>query len=205
MLITPWSPHLKLPGRPHKESLCFAQIHLDCNSHNHTEPEVRVTQLGDAEQRTQRELQEFRGDIQPGPSSSCAAADTSLHIPDPQTPKPARQLSPAQREDSTPKRQRPAEVNTVLAITRPYSGMHCAHGRSESPSICTNFWCGGGGRRTAIATSSLDTVGIKTTTGRITQKRKLWQEELTNSQFRCIFCGNPTTYDFARTSHDRCT
>ena len=39
-----------------------------------------------------------------------------MQIPDPQTPKPARPLSPAEREDSIPKRQRPAEVNTVLAI-----------------------------------------------------------------------------------------
>ena len=34
-----------------------------------------------------------------------------MQIPDPQIPKPARPLSPAER-----KRQRPAEVNTVLAI-----------------------------------------------------------------------------------------
>ena len=37
-------------------------------------------------------------------------------IPGPQIPKPARPLSSAEREDSIPKRQRPAEVNTVLAI-----------------------------------------------------------------------------------------
>ena len=35
---------------------------------------------------------------------------------DPQTPKPARPLSPGEGEDSIPKRQRPAEVNTVMAI-----------------------------------------------------------------------------------------
>ena len=38
-----------------------------------------------------------------------------MQIPDPQIPKPARLLSPAEREDSIPKHQRPAEVNTVLA------------------------------------------------------------------------------------------
>ena len=38
-------------------------------------------------------------------------------IPGPQIPKPARPLSPAEREDSIPKRQRPTEeVNTVLAF-----------------------------------------------------------------------------------------
>ena len=37
-------------------------------------------------------------------------------IPGPQIPKPARPLSPAEREDSIPKRQRPSEVNTVPAL-----------------------------------------------------------------------------------------
>ena len=39
-----------------------------------------------------------------------------MQIPDPKIPNPARPLSPAESEDSIPKRQRPAEVNTVLAI-----------------------------------------------------------------------------------------
>ena len=39
-----------------------------------------------------------------------------MQIPDPQRPKPGRPLSPAEREDSIQKRQRPAEVNTELAI-----------------------------------------------------------------------------------------
>ena len=39
-----------------------------------------------------------------------------MQILDPQIPKLARPLSPAEREDSVQKRQRPTEVNTVLAI-----------------------------------------------------------------------------------------
>ena len=39
-----------------------------------------------------------------------------MQIPDPQLPKPARPLSPAESEDSIQKRQRPTEVNTVLAL-----------------------------------------------------------------------------------------
>ena len=39
-----------------------------------------------------------------------------MQIPDPQIPKLARPSFPAEREDSIPKRHRPAEVNTVLAI-----------------------------------------------------------------------------------------
>ena len=48
-------------------------------------------------------------------SSSSAVADTSVQILDSQIPKLAPPLSPAEREDSIQKRQRPAEVNTVLA------------------------------------------------------------------------------------------
>ena len=72
-----------------------------------------VTLLGDAEQSTKRQRQEEirRENSQPGPSasSSCCAADTSTHVPDQQVPKSARQLSPAEREDSIQKRQRPGE------------------------------------------------------------------------------------------------
>ena len=39
-----------------------------------------------------------------------------MQVPDPQIPKLARPLSPAEREDSIQKRQRPAEMNTVLAM-----------------------------------------------------------------------------------------
>ena len=76
-----------------------------------------MTKLGDAEQSTKRQRQDvtFR-EPQQTSSSSGTVADTSMQIPDPQTPKLARPLSPAEREDSIPKFQRPAEVNTVLAI-----------------------------------------------------------------------------------------
>ena len=44
------------------------------------------------------------------------ATNSSMVIPGPQIPKPARPLSPAEREDSIPKRHGPTEVNTVLAL-----------------------------------------------------------------------------------------
>ena len=76
-----------------------------------------MTLPGDAERSTKRPRQEIpREQSQPAASSSCATADTSLQIPDPQTPKPARRLSPAEREGSIQKRQSPAEANTVLTI-----------------------------------------------------------------------------------------
>ena len=46
-----------------------------------------------------------------------------MQITDPQIPKPARPLSPAERADSVPNRQRPAEVNTVLAFAGGDSGI----------------------------------------------------------------------------------
>ena len=44
-----------------------------------------------------------------------------MQIADPQTPKLARPFSPADREDSIPKRQIPAEVNTLPAIAGAYN------------------------------------------------------------------------------------
>ena len=49
-----------------------------------------------------------------------------MQIPDPQIPNPARPLSPAEREDSIEKRQRPAEVSTVLTIAGAHSGNEIA-------------------------------------------------------------------------------
>ena len=80
-----------------------------------------VTLLGDAQQSTKRQRQE---EIPRETTSattisfffSCAV-DTPMHVLDPQMPKPARQLSPAEGEDSIPKRQKPAEVNTVWMIS----------------------------------------------------------------------------------------
>ena len=48
-----------------------------------------------------------------------------MHILD-QKQKLARTLSPAEREDSIQKRQRPAEVYTVLSIAGAYSGNEIA-------------------------------------------------------------------------------
>ena len=76
-----------------------------------------MTKRGDTEQSTKRQRQDVTyREPQQTSSSSGAVADTSMQIPDPQIPKPARPLSPAEREDNIPKRQRPAEVKTVLAI-----------------------------------------------------------------------------------------
>ena len=83
----------------------------------HPKSETFVTTPGDAEQSTKRQRQEvtFR-EPQQTSSSSGAVADTSVQIPDPQIPKPARPLSRAERENSYQKRERPADVKTVLAI-----------------------------------------------------------------------------------------
>ena len=89
--------------------------------------ETFVATPGDVEQSTTRQRQEeIPRESHPAASSSCAAADTSMQIADPQIPKRAIQLSPAEREDSIRKRQRPAEVSTVLTVAGAYSGNEIA-------------------------------------------------------------------------------
>ena len=110
MLSTPWSPHLNLPGRPrlqrpgNEEPIeagtlrGFIEINTAPTTRN-PKSETFVTTPGDAEQSTKRQRQEvIPRDSQPTSSSSGAVADTSVQIPDPQIPKPARPLSPAETE-----------------------------------------------------------------------------------------------------------
>ena len=99
MLFTPWSPHLNLPGGPRLQRPAYEEpveagtlprfIEISTAPIKNPKSETLKSTPGDAEQ--------------------------SMQIPDPQPPKPARPLSPAEREDSNQKLQRPAEVNTVLA------------------------------------------------------------------------------------------
>ena len=49
-------------------------------------------------------------------------ADTSVHVLDPHVSKPAGQMARAELKDSIQKRQRPAEVSTVLMTTGVYNG-----------------------------------------------------------------------------------
>ena len=129
MLFTPWSPHLNLPGRPRLQRPAYEEpieartlprcIEIPTAPTKNPMSETLASTPGDAEQSTKRQHQEVTfQEPQPTSSSSGTAADTSMQIPDPQIPKPARPLSPAEREDSIQKRQRPAEVNTMLAIAR---------------------------------------------------------------------------------------
>ena len=55
---------------------------------------------------------------------------------DPQTPKPARPLSPGEREDSIPKRQRPAQVNTVMAIAGDDSSIEISALTDDQNALC---------------------------------------------------------------------
>ena len=92
-----------------------------------------MTLPSDAEQSTKRQLP--REQSQPGlsASSSCAAG-TPMHVPEPSGPKPARQMSPAEREDNMLKRERPSEVNTVLMIAGVYNGNEIASWTEEHKS-----------------------------------------------------------------------
>ena len=104
MLFTPWSPHLNLPGRPRLQRPAFEDpieagtlprfVEIPTAPTRNPKSETLKSTLGDGEQWTERRRQEvtFR-ESQSTSSSSSTVADTSLHIPDPQLPKPARPLS----------------------------------------------------------------------------------------------------------------
>ena len=122
-----WSPHLNLPGRPRLQRPAYVEpiesgtlpgfMEIPTAPTKNPKPESLKSTPGDAEQSTKRTRQEVTfQEPQPTSSSSGTVQDTSMQIPDPQLPKLARPLSPAEREDSIQKRQRPAEVNTALAI-----------------------------------------------------------------------------------------
>ena len=94
----------------------------------------------------------------------------------PQIPKPARPLSPAEREDSIQKRQRPSEVNTVLALAGGDSRIEISTLTNDQKALHTakvnelrnmdNF----GVVEVVDRPSSLNTpLGIKTGTGCILQ------------------------------------
>ena len=190
MPFTPWSPHLNLPGRhrsqgPTYEELIEARtlprfIEIPAAPTKNPKSETATSTPDDTGQSTKRRRQEVTFQ-EPCPTSSSggaaasAATDSSMVFPGPQIPKPARPLSPAEGEDSIQKRQRPTDVNTVLALAggdsrigdfnfdkRSESTTHC---ESERTSQHGQFWSGGSGRQTTVATSSLDTLGTKTEFG----------------------------------------
>ena len=105
-----------------------------------------------------------------------------MQIPDPLIPKPARPLSPAEREDSIQKRQIPAEVNTVLAIEGGYSRIEISTLTDDQKALQTakvnellnmeKFGVVEVVDRPQSQASSLNTLGIKTETGWIIQSER---------------------------------
>ena len=116
MLFTPCSPHLNLLGRPRLQRPAFEEplesgtsprfIEIPtAPTRNPKKSETLKSTLGDPEQSTKRRRQDVTSqEPQPTSSSSGTVADTSMQIPDPQLPKPARPLSPAEREGQYPKK-----------------------------------------------------------------------------------------------------
>ena len=181
MFFTLWSPHLNLPGRPRLQSLAYE------------EPiEARALPTFIETPSTTTTQKEKPCDLR---ANQCRVMPSSQQMqrPDPQMPEPARQVSPSGREDSVQKRQRPAEVTTVLTTTGVCSGNEIATLTDDQNAMHTanlkelldmdKIWCGGGGRQTAIATSSLDTLGIETKTGRILQSATCGTRFCSNGQF----------------------
>ena len=112
MLFSLWSPHLNLPGRPRLQRPTYEEpieagtlprfIQIPTAPTKNPKSETATSTPDDTGQSTKRRRQEVTFQ-EPLPTSSSAdtATDSS---------------TPAEREDSIPKRQRPSEVNTVLAL-----------------------------------------------------------------------------------------
>ena len=132
MLLAPWSPQLNLHGRlrlqrpTYEEPIeagtlpRFIEIPTAPTKNPKSETATSTSTPDDTGQSTKRRRQEVTFQ-EPLPSSSVGATagtatDSSMVIPGPQILKPARPLSPAEGEDSIQKRERPSEVNTVLAL-----------------------------------------------------------------------------------------
>ena len=129
MPFTPWSTHLNLPGRPRLQRPTYEEPievgtlprFIEIPTAPTKNPKSETATLTPIGQSTKRRRQEvtFQEPLQTSSSAGAAAGtaiDSSMVILGPQTPKPVRPLSHAEREDSIQKRQRPTEVNTVLAI-----------------------------------------------------------------------------------------
>ena len=122
MLFSPWCPHLNLPCRARLQRPTFEEpieagtlpkiIEIPTAPKKNPKSETATSTSEDTGQSTKRRRQEVTFQ-EPLPTSSSAGAaagtatDSSMVILGPQIPKPARPLSPAEREDSIPKRQRP--------------------------------------------------------------------------------------------------
>ena len=127
MLLSLWVPHLKLSGLPRPQRLAheeplevgtlqrFIATPAPTTKREPKPADKFVTLLGDAEQSTKRQCHPHPG---PSISSYSCATDTSMHVPGQQVPKLARQLSPAEREDSIPKAEVKHNVDDSRALQR---------------------------------------------------------------------------------------
>ena len=125
-----------------------------------------------------------------------------MQILDPQTPKLARPLSPGEREDSIPKRQRPAEVNTVLAIAGGDSTIEISALTDDQNALRTadKFWVAevSTDRRNKF---SHNTLGIKTETGWVTQNEICGARIQTALLTIAAIHGNPIAFGDCHSTH----
>ena len=183
MLFTPWSPHLNLPGD---------LVYRDQRTRNQLKPERCLDSLrflqhqprirSQKQRRRRRMIPEELTFQEPLPTSSSAgtATDSSMVVPGPQIPKPARPLSPAAREDSIHKTSQTNRGEyTVLALaggdsriamstlTKDQKALHSA--KVNELRNMDNCGVVESGRQITVAASSLNALGIKTETGWILQ------------------------------------
>ena len=148
-LFTPLASHLNPPCRPRLQRLAyeeeartlpkFIRPPTATAKHKHNPAEKFVTLPSDGESTTrqrQEEIPRERTQPRPSPSSSCVA-DTSTLVREPQVPKPARQLSRAEREDSIQTPQMPAVVDMVLMTAGFHNGNEIASWTEDQQAFFT--------------------------------------------------------------------
>ena len=175
-----------------------------------------VTTTSDADQSTKRQHKEvIPRESQPASSSSCAAADTSMQIPDSQIPNlhvnchPPSGKTVSKKSQGTIGSEHSVDDGKSLQPKRDCNTDRCsesvAHSKTERASQRGPVWCGGRSRQATITTSSVDTLGTKTTAGRILQNANCGKRIRVDCQSCCsFFLQQRQAQDFARTSHDRC-
>ena len=133
MLFTPRSPHLNLPGRPRLQRPAYEEpveagtlprfIEIPTPPTKNPKSETATSTPDDTRQSTKRRRQEitFQEPLQTTSSAGAAAGtatDSSMVFPGPKIPRRNLHVRclPQKERTVSKKRQRPTEVNTVLAF-----------------------------------------------------------------------------------------
>ena len=132
MTDTPRAPHPNFPGRPRLQRPAYEEpiaigtlpkfIETPTIKPKTVRFETQPSESAGQSAKRQRQEEEPSEKSSSSSSSSSSAERSPMDLREPPEQKQTRCLSPAGREDSKQKRQRPSEVNGVLTLAGVYSG-----------------------------------------------------------------------------------